>query len=99
MSSPASLNDCILRNVYRYRYAVIIDFDEVIVPRLHKNYRLLVSDIQRKYHVINPHTITFANTYFFLEFGEDKTQPQVLKTLRHRRRINPLPIDVSKVQL
>jgi hypothetical protein len=90
LSSPASLNDCLLRNVYRYRYVVVIDFDEFIVPRFHNNYQQMVDDIDRKYRLRDrPYTYTFANTYFFLSFQQDQTQPSYLRTLRYRRRVPP----------
>ena len=35
---PPYLNDCLYRNLYRYRYVVVTDMDEMIVPRQYDNY-------------------------------------------------------------
>ena len=90
LSSPASLNDCMLRNMYRYRYVVIIDFDEVIVPRQQLNYTDLLKAIDKQQRL--PHSspsYTFRNAYFFSQFPEDTSQPPYLKTMRRRYRIQP----------
>lgn len=29
----AALNDCLYRNMYRYKYLALIDLDEFIIPR------------------------------------------------------------------
>ena len=34
-----ALNDCLYRTMYRYRYALLVDVDEYIVPRQHASYR------------------------------------------------------------
>ena len=47
LSSPSSLNDCLLANVYRYQFLVVIDFDEIIVPRMHRNYSTMLDYIGR----------------------------------------------------
>lgn len=96
LASTASLNDCQLRNIYRYRYVIVIDFDEIVVPRFHRNYSHMINDIQRKYQIRDPpYQYQFVNTYFFLEFQEDTTQPQYLRTMRYRRRSPPSRHGVS----
>jgi len=90
LASPASLNDCLLRNVYRYRYAVVIDFDEVVVPRFHDDYEQMLAHIDRKYRLRDrAYTYTFSNTYFFLSFQPDVDQPPYLRTMRLRQRVPP----------
>ena len=42
--SPA-LNDCMYRNLYRYRRLVVTDIDEMIVPRMHDNYTAMLTAI------------------------------------------------------
>ena len=79
-----------MRNVYRYRYAVIIDFDEVIIPRFHDDYAEMVTHIDRQFRIKDrPYTYTFSNTYFFLSFKQDTEQPAYLRTLRFRQRVPP----------
>ena len=90
LASPASLNDCMMRNVYRYRYAVVIDFDEVIIPRFHDDYAQMLAHMIHKFQLKDrPYTFTFKNTYFFLSFKQDTEQPAYLRTLRFRQRVPP----------
>ncbi|KAL4601532.1 hypothetical protein GN956_G25831 [Arapaima gigas] len=43
-----TLNDCIYRNMYRSRYVLLNDIDEIIVPYQHATLGLLMEDLQRK---------------------------------------------------
>ena len=42
LATPLSYNDCVLRSMYSARFLVVIDFDELIVPRLHDNYNDMI---------------------------------------------------------
>jgi len=96
LASPASLNDCMMRNVYRYRYVVVIDFDEVIVPRSHGNYTQLMQHINREYSPQSqPHTYKFHNTYFFLDLTPDAQQPAHMRTASFRQHAPPSSIKAS----
>jgi len=88
LASSASLNDCMMRNIYRYRYVVVVDFDEIIIPRSHHNYSQLVQHINLKAHPHDqPHTYTFHNTYFFLDLPRDEQQPEHMRTASFRQRV------------
>jgi len=88
-----------MRNVYRYRYIVVIDFDEVIVPRSDDDYSSLVRRINNENNVTAghppPHAYMFHNTYFFRDLTPDTLQPAHLRTLRYRRSAPPSEIYVS----
>jgi len=99
LASPASLNDCMMRNVYRYRYTVVIDFDEVIVPRFHDDYTQMVAHINRKNRPRQPpHAYVFHNTYFFLDQTPDVEQPAHIRSLSLRRHAPPFGINASVVR-
>ena len=67
VGSPASINDCLWRNMYRYKYAVIIDFDEIIVPKMTETYREMLDYIDVKHRLRGRHkSYTFRNTYFWV---------------------------------
>ena len=95
LASTASLNDCQLRNMYRYRYIVVIDFDEVIVPLLHSNLSQMIRHSRQTRSRAAVHSFSFRNTYFFKEFQPDVKQPTYLLMARHQRRIPPSPYGVS----
>jgi len=87
LGSPASLNDCMMRNMYSHRFIVIVDFDEIIVPRINSNYLDMLLYIDRSQNrPQSHHTYSFRNAYFFKYFPEDEVQPKALKTLRLRYR-------------
>ncbi|XP_048840859.1 beta-1,4-galactosyltransferase galt-1-like [Brienomyrus brachyistius] len=43
-----TLNDCIYRNMYRSKYLLLNDIDEIIVPYQHATLELLLEDLQRQ---------------------------------------------------
>lgn len=97
LASTASLNDCQLRYVYRYRYVIVIDFDEVVVPRFHQNYSQMICDIRKKYNLQDPaYQYQFVNTYFFMDYQPDTSQPSYLRTLRQRHCTAPSPYGVGQ---
>jgi hypothetical protein len=90
LSSPVSLNDCMMRNMYTSRFIVVVDLDEVIVPRLHSNYSAMLAHIDKLLGLnISYHTYSFRNAYFFRFYSEDNAQPSYLRTLRLRKRSAP----------
>lgn len=90
LSVIAALNDCLYRNMYRYRYVIVTDFDEFIIPSRHYNYADLFRNMNREHNLpsySNPPAFMFRNTYFFLELEQDKTASPYLLTQRYRRRL------------
>ena len=89
LGSPASLNDCMLRNMYTYRYIIVVDFDEVIVPHEDTDYRTLLRAIDTKNNrTANWQSYTFRNLYFFKDFPADTSQEKHLSTLQYRIKVN-----------
>ena len=69
LGSPASLNDCMMRNVYSRRFIVVVDFDEIIVPQKCSNYSAMIAHIDRSLGLsISYHTYTHFATPTFLCF-------------------------------
>ncbi len=91
IGSPISLNDCLYRNTYRYRWTIIIDFDELIVPRKHSNYKDMVGHIIAKEKLKNnpPPSLTFRNAYFWTGCGTQKDKPKESIFLRYLKREEP----------
>ena len=90
LSNDVSLNDCMMRNMYRYRYMIVVDLDEIIVPRLHENY----SSMLRAIDVMEGHSspwrsYSFRNALFYKHFRQDTSQPWYLRTMRYQNRIKP----------
>lgn len=73
------------------RYMIVIDTDEIIVPRTTSNYTSLIAELdrQRKAPGVPAYTYIFLNIYFLLDFGPDKTRPDYLRTMQHRHRVRP----------
>ncbi|MCL4135725.1 UNVERIFIED_CONTAM: hypothetical protein GTU68_040841 [Idotea baltica] len=61
----AALNDCNLRNVGRYKYTIMIDVDEFIIPKLFDNYTALITSLGDKT------TYVFQNVFFYLYWDND----------------------------
>ena len=90
-SSPA-INDCLLKNMYRYKYVVNTDLDEVIVPRGNlRNYSEMLSAIETSRGKNKEPALSyiFRNTYFFLDLGAVSDEPKYLAMERFQRRLEP----------
>jgi len=73
------------RNLYRYRYIVCTDLDEMIVPASpHHNYTEMLGAAAAAAARANAviHSYVFRNTYFFLDFGATQKEPWYLLTQR-----------------
>ena len=60
-------NDCLYRNLYRYKYVVVLDQDEVIVPMTTDTWKELINVLEQKSLTINndiSSTFRFQNVYF-----------------------------------
>ncbi|CAH1774051.1 unnamed protein product [Owenia fusiformis] len=89
MMTPV-LNDCMYRNMFRYRKLVITDFDELIVPRLPSmnNYHDLLREIDREQpRDFDYKMYWFRNVYFFLDLHPNVNRPKYLITPRYLTRI------------
>ena len=77
--------------VYLCRYIIVIDTDEVIVPRTAENYSALMTVLDRQRNVpgVAGFTYVFLNVYFLLDFEQDTTRPYYLRTMRYRYRVRP----------
>ena len=85
LSMSPVINDCMYRNMYRYRYIVCTDLDEMIVPASpHRNYSEMLTAAATAAARANAiiHSFIFRNTYFFLDFGATEKEPWYLLTQR-----------------
>ena len=82
------INDCMYRNMYRFRRIVVIDFDEFILPLVHTTLADLVDHLDRNHSKLAkpPANYAFRNQYFFLDLPPDDDVPSHLTLLRHRRK-------------
>ena len=94
--APIFLNDCLYRNIHKYKFIVITDIDEVIVPReLGHTWSDMMTSISNMYK--NASSYFFPNAYFFdgvpeykqLLNGSMDDIPKTNHMLRHVYRIKP----------
>lgn len=84
------INDCMYRYMYCFSKILVIDLDELIVPRAHDNLTDMLLAIETAQPERHPaRTYAFRNTYFFFDWPPDLTQPSRLATLRYRTRAPP----------
>lgn len=95
------INDCIYRNMHRFHYILVIDFDEVIVPKGHTSLRELVDFLQQNYSTMAspPVNYIFYNNYFFLDHSPDTSESPYLTMLRYRKRspVSPFGYSVKSI--
>lgn len=70
---------------------IVIDTDEVIIPRNISNYSLLIQELDRQRDVpgVPAFSYVFLNIYYLLDFEPDTSRPSYLRTIRHRQRVRP----------
>ena len=70
-----NLNDCMYRNMYRYKYVVTVDFDEFVTPSNHTNYHDMMTAIDKRMKLNSTFwSYTFRNV-FHLEPAIPKAKP------------------------
>ena len=88
-----TINDCLYRNMYRFKKIIVLDFDEVITPRLHWNLSQMLSAIDAQYYSDHPHrTYYFRNVFFFFDLPVAEEFSPKHFTLYHRAHLPPSPM-------
>lgn len=80
------VNDCIYRNMYRYKKTLIIDLDELIIPKTTVNYDDLFSEINSQVGTDHPYPVYFFKTAYFFKSLPAKREPIYSVTLRYAYR-------------
>lgn len=65
----AAINDCLYRNMYRTKYIVFIDADEMIIPKIHRDWMSLIDSLK---HATNIGAYIFKCTFFRKEWEDTK---------------------------
>ncbi|KAG8191806.1 hypothetical protein JTE90_022799 [Oedothorax gibbosus] len=70
-----SLNECVFRTMYLYKYVVLLDFDEYIIPREHDNYLDMIHQLEEDHKNIRGQagSFVFKNVFFYLYWENDTT--------------------------
>ncbi|RWS12070.1 uncharacterized protein B4U79_02859 [Dinothrombium tinctorium] len=71
----ASLNDCLYRTMFRFKFVLMIDLDEYIVPHLDRNLTELIhrlSALNSNYYRRGAYS--FQNAFFYLQWPDDSSQ-------------------------
>ena len=86
------INDCMYRFMYSYHHIIVMDLDEVIIPKNVANYSQLLKQIDEK-QVKSHHPArhyTFRNAYFFKDIPKNDTSlAKYFTILKHRWRLPP----------
>ena len=98
LASPISINDCMWKNMYRYRYVLILDLDEIIVPNLHTKYKDMLEFIDKIYNSVNYKSYSFRNAYFWVGcLSPAKTITSYMKTFTAREDPSEYGISVKSI--
>ncbi|XP_076057297.1 uncharacterized protein LOC143034837 [Oratosquilla oratoria] len=90
----AALNDCLYRYMYQYRYVLLIDLDEFIVPHANASLPELVAFLNTKADPRKVGAISFQNAFFYLQWPDDPSSASLpplvtLRKTRRRQRFHP----------
>ncbi|XP_049869352.1 uncharacterized protein LOC126369102 [Pectinophora gossypiella] len=90
----AAFNDCVLRSMSTAAWLLIIDTDEVVMPRLEDNLTALLDSFSKIFGAAQPRVggYLFRNVFFYLGWQDDPESPMPLLTsLKTRRMTYPTP--------
>jgi len=75
-------NDCLYRNMYRFKYIAILDIDEVIVPKKHKSWSSMMEEVLEASSK-DPKTISwhFRHVYFIDSMTKKQTKDLLTEKL------------------
>ena len=93
----AALNDCLYRNMNSFKYLMLIDFDEFIIPHQNNTLIDMILNINSQPLVqagktVNPlltSSYSFQNSFFYLQWPNDPSvqmSPKLRTLLKTRRR-------------
>ena len=92
LGSPAGLNDCLLRQMYYYRYVIVCDFDEVIVPRDNITLLSLLAKVKKnekkRLKKTESHSFSVRNAFFLMSYPPDTKFEVTYPYLRYRFQLN-----------
>ncbi|XP_049869353.1 uncharacterized protein LOC126369103 [Pectinophora gossypiella] len=90
-----AFNDCIYRAMTRARWLMIIDTDELVIPRQERQLTTLLDSLVKNYSRADGNAgFIFKNFFFFLEWEDDPVSSVPLLTSRKTRRVimgTPIP--------
>lgn len=75
--------------MYRFRHLIVIDFDELVLPRSASTLADLVADIEKSFskRANAPVNYIFWNNYYFLDSVPDTDMSPYFTFLRYRRKV------------
>ena len=98
----AALNDCLYRNMNDFRYLMLIDFDEFVIPHMNDTLPEMLQFLDQQKIVvggrrINPKktsSYSFQNSFFYLQFPDDEESRnwpalRILRKTRRKEKFNP----------
>jgi len=98
----AALNDCLYRNMNKFKYLMLIDLDELVIPYQNKTLLDLLADLKTRTVIqagkpLTPSQVSsysFQNGFFYLQWPDSPSSPTsppltaLLKT-RRRQKLHP----------
>ena len=91
-----NLNDCMYRNMYRYKYVVSIDFDEFLAPKNHTNYHDMMTAIDKRMQLNSQFwSYSFRNVFHLLQ-SIPKEKPNGTLWIEHYNKQAP-PSDFKQM--
>ncbi|CAK1596128.1 unnamed protein product [Parnassius mnemosyne] len=84
----AAFNDCLYRSMSVAGWLLVIDVDEVVMPRRERTLSALLTALRAAYNPPSkaPSAFLFRNAFFYLRWEDDAEAPAPLVTARKTRR-------------
>ncbi|CAH1780486.1 unnamed protein product [Owenia fusiformis] len=95
-----SYNDCMYRNMYKYKHIIFTDPDEIIIPMQHATYSDMMKEMKLDLGFDVPTPYLFKNVFFFQHFPQEESEPAQVRSLRFQTRLapgNPFPAVIKVI--
>ena len=87
-----TFQECINNNMHRYRFLVVVDNDEIIVPHKHNNYKDMMQDLREQrgieYGKDDDRSFLFESMDFYGEFHQMANESQLSVALRYQNYVS-----------
>ncbi|XP_049869355.1 uncharacterized protein LOC126369106 [Pectinophora gossypiella] len=89
----AAYNDCLYRSMSKADWLLIIDADEIVLPRYEKTVPQLVRSLTDEFVTKKAVAFNFTNAYFYVFWEDDPEAPSPLMTSRKTQRLKTNEVD------
>ncbi len=97
---PIMQNDCLLHTMYKYKFVIFSNFDQLLVPREHKSYQAMLINLNKRAPARQTSFYKIQAAYFFCQFSSNTpSSHKIMWTEYYQTRVAKLGDGPADFQL